>query len=527
MVTAIPRAGRIAASVLLLAAFAAGPAQAERFRWAGQTDPSTMDPHATNIAPVLGFLNNVYEGLVRRGKDMALEPALAERWEPLGAEGWRFHLRRGVAFHNGEGFDADDVVFSYRRAASEQSDVRSFFATVTDVRRVDDFTVDFLTSVANPLFPDGIANFMILDQGWAEANGAEEPARDRETFATRNANGTGPFKVTVREADVRTVLAPHGRWWDRVEHNITEAEFRPITSAATAVAALLSGEVDFIEPVPLQDVPRIEATPGFTIHRGVESRVIFFGFEHEADALRYSDLASGNPFQDARVRQAVYHAINADAIVDRIMRRNAQTAGLLISPTVRGFRAGLNRRLAYDPERARALLAEAGYPDGFSFGLRCPNDRYINDEAICTAAVGMLAQVGLKAELATMPASNYWPELRDDKFDMYMLGWSPGTFDAEHPIRFLMATPNAEKRLGSWNFGAYSNPRVDALLPRIQVELDDGKRQEMIDEVHGILREEAVYVPLHVQPLVWGSKANVRLTQRADNFFLLRWVTVE
>ena len=304
---------------------------------------------------------------------------------------------------------------------------------------------------------------------------------------------------------------------------------RPSTTSpkpSSAVAALLSGEVDFISPIPLQDVPRIERTPGFTVHRGIEARVIFFGFEHEDDTLRYSDLSGVNPFRDPRVRRAVYHAINADAIVERIMRGTSQTAGLLVSPSVRGFRAGLNERLPYDPGRARALLAEAGYPDGFSFGLRCPNDRYINDESICTAAAAMLAAVGLKADLVTLPVSNYWSELRDDKFDMYMLGWSPGTFDAEHPIRFLMATPNAEKRLGSWNFGAYSNPRIDALLPQIQVELDDARRQAMIDEVHGILRDDAVYVPLHVEPLVWGSKDSISLTQRADNFFLLRWVTV-
>ena len=519
------RAGWVATAAVA-AIVAAAPAKAETFHWAGKTDPSTMDPHATNIAPVLGFLNNVYEGLVRRGKDMSLEPALAERWEALGSEGWRFHLRQGVVFHEGQGFDADDVVFSYERASSEQSDVRSFFASVSEVRKVDQYTVDFLTDTPNPLFPDGIANFMIMDKGWAETNGVESPARDEENFATRNANGTGAFKLSEREPDIRTVVVPHGDWWDTAEHNITEATFTPISSAATSVAALLSGEVDFVEPIPLQDVPRIESTDGFTVHRGIEARVIFFGFEHEDDELRYSDVTGRNPFQDPRVRQAIYHAINADAIVDRIMRGNAQTAGLIISPSVRGFRAELNERLPYDPDRSRALLAEAGYPDGFSFGLRCPNDRYINDEPICTAAASMLAAVGLKAELVTMPVSNYWSELRDDKFDMYMLGWSPGTFDAEHPIRFLMATPNAERRLGSWNFGAYSDPRVDDLLPKIQVELDDAKRQQMIDEVHGILRDDAVYVPLHVQPLVWGSKDNISLTQRADNFFLLRWVTI-
>ena len=515
-----------AAAAAVAAMVAAAPAQAETFRWSGQTDPSTMDPHAANIAPVLGFLNNVYEGLVRRGKDMSLEPALATGWEPLGADGWRFHLRQGVVFHDGEPFDADDVLFSYQRAGSEQSDVRTFFASISAVNVVDPYTVDFLTNAPNPLFPDGIANFMIMDQGWAEANGVESPARDQENFATRNANGTGAFKLTLREPDVRTELVPHDAWWGDAEHNITRAVFTPIGSAATRVAALLSGELDFVEPIPLQDVPRIESTPSFTVHQGIEARVIFLGFEHAADELRFSDVGGENPFRDVRVRQAVYHAINADAIVDRIMRGNAQTAGLIISPAVRGFRTELNERLAFDPDKARELLAEAGYADGFSFGLKCPNDRYINDEAICTAVAGMLAAVGLDVDLVTVPVSNYWTELRDDKFDMYMLGWSPGTFDAEHPIRFLMATPNAEKRLGSWNFGEYSNARVDELLPQIQVELDDGRRQAMIDEVHGILRDDVIYVPLHVQPLVWGSKANIELTQRADNFFLLRWITV-
>ena len=183
--------------------------------------------------------------------------------------------------------------------------------------------------------------------------------------------------------------------------------------------------------------------------------------------------------------------------------------------------------MAYDPEAAKKLMAEAGYADGFSFGLQCPNDRYINDEAICKAAASMLAKVGLNAKLTSMPVRNYWPELRADKFDMYLLGWSPGTFDAEHPIRFLASTPNKEKKLGSWNFGDYSNAKVDELLAMIQTELDDAKRQAMIDEVSGILQDEVAYVPMYVQPLIWASKDNIKLTQRTDNFFILRWVTVE
>ena len=208
------------------------------------------------------------------------------------------------------------------------------------------------------------------------------------------------------------------------------------------------------------------------------------------------------------------------------MRGNAPAAGLLITLAIRGFKNEFNSRLPFDVDGAKALLTDAGYPNGFSFGLRCPNDRYINDEAICSAVTSMLAKIGITAKLETVPVRNYWPELREDKFDMYLLGWSSGIFDAEHPFRFLVHTPNKEKRLGSWNFGKYSNARVDKLLPKIQVELDDTKRQSMLDEVHTIMRDEVAYVQFHVQPLVWASKSNVSLTQRADNFFILRWVTV-
>ena len=510
----------------LVCSVVAGPAFAKEFRWAATTDPVTMDPHATNTSPVLGFLNNVYEGLVRRNPDMGVEPALAESWEPLGDKGWRFNLRKGVKFHNGEDFTADDVIFSYQRASSEDSDVRSWFAPVTAVSKVDDYTVDFMTTSPNPLFPGSIANWMMMDEGWSTANKSEKPSRETGNHATLNANGTGAFKVQSREAGVKTVLVPFDGWWDTPAHNITRATFTPITSAATAVAALLSGEIDFFEPLPLQDIPRIKAQSGLKVVEGVESRVIFFGFEHEADSLRYSNITDRNPFRDARVRQAVYHAIDADAIVKKIMRGNAKTAGLLSGPGNNGYRKEEDTRLAYDPAKAKALLAEAGYPDGFSFGMRCPNDRYINDESICAAAVGMLAKVGLKVELTAVPVRNYWKELRADQFDMYLLGWSPGTFDAEHPFRFLMATPNSEKKLGSWNFGAYSNSRVDELLPLIQSEIDPAKRQAMVDEVHNILKADAVYVPLHIQPLVWATKANIDLAQRTDNFFILRWVKI-
>ena len=509
-------------------AVAASPLAANEFSWAGTTDPQTMDPHAVNSAAVLGFLNNVYEGLVRRGKDMSIEPALATAWEPIGdGEGWRFSLRQGVTFPDGAEFNADDVIFSYARASSESADVRSWFAPVSDVIKVDDYTVDIMTSAPNPIFPDSIANWMIMDSGWAEANGTALPDKENGNFATLNTNGTGAFRVTAREPGLRTVLEPFDGWWGEVEHNITRAELTPIQNPATAVAALLSGDVDLINPVPIQDAARLAGNDTVQVIQGIEARVIMLGFPHEADALKYSsETTDANPFADVRVRQAVAHAVNVPAILQTIMRGNAEPASQLVSPAMRGYSSALSARTPFDPEKARALLAEAGYPDGFSFGLKCPNDRYLNDEAVCQAVTGMLAQVGITAVLDAMPVQNYWPELRADNYDMYLLGWSPGTFDAEHPIRFLASTPNEEKRLGSWNFGGYSNARVDALLPMIQSEIDDGKRQAMLDEATKILQDEVAYVPMYVQPLVWGAKANVSLTQRPDNFFILRWVTV-
>jgi peptide/nickel transport system substrate-binding protein len=320
------------------------------------------------------------------------------------------------------------------------------------------------------------------------------------------------------------VLEPFDGWWDTVEHNITKATYTPIQNEATAVAALLSGEVDFINPVPIQDAARLKESPGVDVIQGIEARVIMLGFDLKPGASEAGQGAS-DLFLDARVREAVAKAVNVPAILQTIMRGNAEAASQLVSPAMRGFSTPNAAPYAYDPDGAKALLDAAGV-SGATFDLKCTNDRYLNDEAVCQAITGMLAQVGLTASLDAMPVQNYWPELRADNFDMYLLGWSPGTFDAEHPIRFLAATPDEEKRLGSWNFGGYSNARVDELLPMIQSELDDARRQAMLDEVAAILQDEVAYVPLYVQPLVWGIRDTVSLTQRPDDFFILRWVTV-
>ena len=507
---------------------AAMSVHADTFKWASTTDPQTMDPHAVNSAPVLSFLNNIYEGLVRRDQDMSIEGSLAESWEPLSGEnGWRFNLRQGVTFQDGAAFTAEDVMFSYERASNEVADVRSWFSPVSEVRIVDDFTIDFVTKSPNPLFPSSIANFMILDKGWATVNDAALPASDAENYATLNVNGTGPFMLSSRDPGVKTVLTPHAGWWDVAAHNVTEATFTPIGNSATGLAALLSGEIDFIQPIPLQDIAQVESREGFKVLEGEETRVIMFGFGHEHETLLYSkDVTDKNPFADPRVRLAAAHAIDI-ASIDRVLfRGKIDGASQLVPENISGYSDANSDRPEYDPAKSKALLAEAGYPNGFSFGLKCPNDRYINDEALCRAASSMFAAVGLDADLSTGPVRDYWKQLRADDFDMYLLGWSPGTFDMEHPVRFLLHTQDDEKKLGSWNFGNYSNARVDELLPIFQQEIDPSKRQVLIDELVSITQDEVAYIPLYTQPLIWAAKDNIDLTQRADNFFMLRWVTV-
>lgn len=501
---------------------------AATLKWAGTTDPQTMDPHAVISAPVLGFLNNVYEGLVRRGKDMAIEPALASSWEPIGnGEGWRFNLRKGVTFHNGAMFNADDVVFSYLRASSEAADTKGWFAPISEVKKVDDYTVDFFTKAPNPIFPDSIANWMIMDEEWSKSVGATLPSKEEGNAATLQTNGTGAYALNKRQPGLETTLTRYNDWWGEDVGNITEATFTPIKNPATAVAALLAGNVDMINPVPIQDAARLEQNSQVKVHKGIEARVIMLGFAQQAEVLKYgADKGKPNPFLNAKVREAVAKAISVPAILRTIMRGNAEPASQLVSPAMRGFSEVHAERPSFDVKGAKALLAEAGYPNGFSFGLKCPNDRYLNDEAVCQAVTSMLAKVGIKAELDAMPVRTYWPELRKDNFDMYLLGWSPGTFDHEHPVRFLASTPNSEKKLGSWNFGDYSNARIDELLPMIQSEIDDTKRQTMLDEVTGIYQSEHAYVPLYIQPLVWGTGKNVSLVQRPDNFFILRWASV-
>ena len=520
---------RIVVSLVCAIALAALTAHAKTFRYADQGDALSMDPHMFNEAIQLGFAANMYEGLVGRGKKLETVPGLATDWKQTSPTVWRFNLRRNVRFHDGSPFSADDVIFSLERARGEGSDVKMYVGAIQEIRKVDAHVVDIVTREPFPILPGTLSLWYIMSKTWCEKNNAARPVDVRkgiENYASAHANGTGPFMLKSREPGVRTVLVPNPNWWSKPEHNVTEAAFTPIANAATRVAALISGEIDMMEPVPLQDLPRIQASPDLKILQGMEARTIFLGMDQKRDELLFSNVKGKNPFKDKRVRQAFYQAIDIEAIKSRIMRGTSTPTALMVSPMVNGYVAELDKRLPYDADGAKKLLAQAGYADGFELGMNCPNDRYVNDAEICQAVAAMLARIGIKINLVAETKALFFPKILRRDTSFYMLGWTPASLDSHNALFALMATPG-EGGQGQFNLGAYSNPHLDELTRKIASENNLPKRQAMIAEAFKIHAEDIGHLPLHQQPLVWGMRKSVDIVQLANNFILLKWVTVK
>jgi peptide/nickel transport system substrate-binding protein len=515
----------IAAAALL----AAGAVQAVTLRVADVGDVTSMDPHSFNETLQLSFTGSIYEPLVGRGKDMALVPALATKWTQTSPTVWRFELRRGVVFHDGAPFTADDVVFSFARAAGEGSDMKGYTAPIKAVRKVGDHAVEIETAAPFAILPDTLTGLYMMSRRWCEANRAERPVDKRkgiENTASFKANGTGPYRLKERQPSARTVLVRNLGYWEPVEGNVDEVVFTPIANDATRVAALLSGEVDVMEPVPLQDVERIRSSGRFTVLQGPELRTIFLGMDQRRDELLFSSVKGRNPFKDRRVRQAFYQGIDIESIKSRVMRNAATPTALMVGPGVRGFQPDMNRRLPYDVEAARKLLADAGYPGGFEVGMNCPNDRYVNDGPICQAVAANLARIGIKVNLQTESKATYFPKILRRDTSFYLLGWTPSTTDAHDAMSALMATPT-ERGQGQFNLGGYSNPKFDALALAVQSETDEKKRNDAIREAFRIHADDVGHIPLHQQALAWGFSGKVELVQLPDNRMFFKWIKVK
>ncbi|TXL66419.1 ABC transporter substrate-binding protein [Zeimonas arvi] len=507
----------------------AGAAGAKTFRIADQGDALSMDPHSLNESLQLSFTGNIYEPLVGRDKKLGLVPALATKWQQVNPTTWRFELRKGVQFHDGTPFTADDVVFTFARAAGEGSDMRSYTNTIAEVKKIDSHTIDIITKTPFPIIPDVISLVYIMSKKWAEENKAERPVDKRkgvENAASFKANGTGPFRLRSRDPGVRTVLVRNLNYWDKVETNVDEVVFTPIGSDATRVAALISGEIDMMQPVPVQDIARLTRDPNLNVMQGPELRTIFLGMDQKRDELLFSNVKGKNPFKDQRVRQAFYQAIDIEAIKTRIMRGAATPTALMVAPGIKGFDPALNKRLPYSVDAARKLMADAGYANGFEVKMNCPNDRYVNDSEICQAVAGMLARINVKVNLEAETKGTYFPKILSRNTSFYMLGWTPGTYDSHNALNALMATPG-EGGQGQFNLGSYSNPKLDELTAKIASETDEAKRNAMIAEAFKIHSDDVGHLPLHQQALAWAARKNVSVVQLPDNFNMFKWVVIK
>lgn len=494
------------ATILASAVFAlsAMSLQAETLKMAYDSDPVTLDPHEQLSGGMLQLSHMAFDPLVRWDRSMGFEARLAEKWERIDDLTMRFHLRKGVKFHSGNELTAKDVAFTFERL-KDSPDFKGIFTPFEALNVVDDYTFDLVTSKPFPLILNNATYIFPMDSAFYSGNDAEGNPKDMlvkhgNSFASRNLSGTGPFTISYREQGVRTEFTRNPDYWDAdSKGNVDKIVLTPIKEAPTRVAALLSGDVDFIMPVPPADHKRIDGNGKVDLVTMPGTRIITFQMnQNRVEALK-----------DVRVRQAIVHAINQEGIVKKIMRGFATPAAQMSPEGYLGYNAALQPR--YDLKKAKQLMAEAGYADGFSITMMAPNNRYVNDAKIAQAVASMLAKIGIKVDLKTMPKAQYWPTFDERAADLMMIGWHADTEDSNNFYEFLTACADAETGLGQYNSGNYCNPEADKLMAQANVETDPAKRAMIMQQIEQILYDDAAFIPLHWQNLAWGARKGVEI----------------
>ena len=508
----------VLAAVAALSLLAAAPADAQTLKWAAPGDAVSFDPNAQLDSFTQNIHLMVYDTLVRRNRKLEIEPGLATSWQIVAPDRWRFKLRQGVKFHEGQAFTADDVVATVMRTIDPGSRNKGNLATVKAAEKVDDQTVDLVLTGPYPLLLNDLTGIFVMSKEWLTKHDAIKPGNTSTgvtTYASTHANGTGPFKLESYEPDARTVMSANEGWWDKPEHNIKRLEFRPIKSDATRVAALLSGEIDMIAAVPLQDIPRVSSTSGVKVVEDPSLRLIFLGFNWQPEL--HAQPGQKNPLLDVKVRQALWQSLDMDTIQKRIMRGKSRNTGTMVAPPVTGYVAELDKPVPYDAAGAKKLLADAGYPNGFKTGLACPNDRYIADEQLCLAIASMWTRIGVQVDLKTESKATYFPRQDRGETDIWLLGWA--TLPPMDGFSVLSAIFASRKDgYGGSNPNGMSIPAMDDLAKKAAVELDEKKRLAMLGESFKIARDQALFIPLHLQPLAWAMKSNIDMQQFPDEY---------
>ncbi len=521
---------QIVLGIAAAGAIATASAQAsdEELKIGLSAEPSAIDPHFHNLTPNNSLLKHIFDRLTDQDENQAVRPGLAVSWRNVDESTWEFKLRPGVTFSDGSAFTANDVIYSFCRAPRVESSPSSFAIysrAVTAMTAPDPLTLRMTTAGPYPLLPNEASTIAILS---AKANGAGDVTFDRqdckgvgaypktEAFNSGAAAiGTGPYKLARFTKGDRIVLERNDRYWGE-KPSWQRVVFRPITSAGPRVAALLSGDVDLIENVPIQDLERIRANPDFKVVQGLSARVIYLHFDYVDDTPPGVAGTDGkNPFRDRRVREAISKAIDRDAIVARVLGGVAVAAGELLPPTMFGANKDMKAPKA-DVEGAKNLLAEAGYPGGFSLVLATPNDRYVNDAQVAQAVAQMLARLGLKVSVDAMTSSQFFAKRTRREFGFWLAGWISDTGEMSAQIKPLAATPNRDKGWGTTNPGGYSNAQVDALLEQALGTIDDGKRAALLAQASRVAMADYGVLPLHFEMTTWAMRKGLGYRPRVD-----------
>ncbi len=482
---------------------------------------TSMDPHYHNLSPNNSMMLHVFEPLIKRDANQKPVPGLATSWKALDDLTWEFKLRKNVRFHDGTPFTADDVVFTLKRVPNvpnSPSSFATFTKPIVDVKVVDPHTIVFKTASAHVLLPSDLASVLIV----SKANG--EKATTEDYNSGKAAIGTGPYKFAEYVPNQRVVLkANYGYWggeepWDKIT-------FKILTNPAARVAALLSGDVQLIETVPTSDIAKLSGDKKYTLTDKVSNRVIYVHLNQSTEkSPPFVTDKSGkplekNPFRDARVRKALSLGINRDAIADRIMEKKAVPAAQLLPDIFYGTSRKL-KPAKFDPEGAKKLLAEAGYPNGFAITIHGPNNRYINDDKIAQAIAQFYTRIGIDAKVETMPSSVYFTKATKLEFGYMVLGWGTESGEQGSSLRSLLATFDASKGMGVTNRGRYSNPELDKLLTVALVTMDEKKRETLIQQAAELAMNDTALIPIHYEVSTWATARTHHYTARTDQYTL-------
>ena len=501
-----------------------------------KSEPTSMDPHFHQLSSNIQIHKNIFEALTTQDAVQKVGPGLADSWEAVDDTTWRFKLREGVKFHDGTDFTARDVIYSFCRVPLVENSPSAFTiytGSIADMTAEDDHTLVVKTSTTNPLLAAEVWSLAIVS---ADALGAEDevvfgpegtctgmgdvpqaPAFNDPAIAV----GTGPYRLDHYTRGAEVVVTRFDDYWGGTPA-WDSVVMRPITSDGPRVAALLAGDVDMVEAPPIQDIPRIEKA-GLTVVDALSNRIIYLAMRQEEGAPSIEGTDGKNPLMDAKVREAISLSVNRDAIAERIMGGYAQPAGELLPPPMFGTS---DRAVdGYDPDRAKALLAEAGYPDGFTITLGTPNDRYVNDEQIAQAVAQMMARIGINTNVDATTASQFFSRRNALDYPIYLAGWGAAPGEMSSPLKALVATYDADTGMGSTNAGRYSNPAMDEVLVKAMATIDDNERDKLLQEAGTMVLDDFGIIPLHYEQTVWAMKPGLGYEPRADQYTLAGEVT--